>query len=574
MKIISAEVYNFASYKELYFEFNNQGLTLISGPTGSGKSTLCDIIPWILFGITAKDGSVDEIRSWNTEESTMGKLVFSHGSETYYIKRIRGNNNDLFYGFETTYIAEGRRGKDLADTQKQINQLIGINSETYLAAAYFHEFSQTAQFFTTSAKNRRIITEQLADLSLPKLLQEKLSIFVKDTKKELAALKNTFENNKNKLDYLNKLYYDTWTQSNSWNEHHERRLAGILLKSEKYDSIKQDTIKELNEKRILFKSDREKTIQEIMSEVDDLQDQIKSANNCESRHAALNKMIEELSAEKCKECGSPKRVHEVLVATKNLYDVKQEQNKSIQHQLRIDGLNNRLIILGKQINPYTDLIEKEKSRNNTYLEQLETIKLETNPHLLALDSVSEKIQPLQLEISDIDILIKDLSIEQADTELLLDVVAELRGIIIAKITSYLEKSTNDFLNNHFDAEIRIKLSSENTDKLEVSIFKDGNVCSYTQLSKGQRQLLKLCFGVSVMQAVSNHNGTDFNRVFFDECLDGMDDNIKAKSFTLLEKLSVKYESVFVVEHSEAIKSLFLNRYNVSLVNGSSQIEKQ
>jgi ABC-type lipoprotein export system ATPase subunit len=97
-------VTNFGSYKHLEFDFNSNGLTLISGPTGSGKSTLCDIVPWILFGRTSKGGAVDEVRSWDAEEATTGTLML-HGIS---ITRSR-KPNDL--------TIDGRRGKDLNDTQ-------------------------------------------------------------------------------------------------------------------------------------------------------------------------------------------------------------------------------------------------------------------------------------------------------------------------------------------------------------------------------------------------------------------------------------------------------------------------
>lgn len=45
---------NFASFRELEFDFSNKGLTLIAGPTGSGKSTLLDAPSWCLFGVTSK----------------------------------------------------------------------------------------------------------------------------------------------------------------------------------------------------------------------------------------------------------------------------------------------------------------------------------------------------------------------------------------------------------------------------------------------------------------------------------------------------------------------------------------
>src|SRR5690348_8536249 len=93
MRILSVSAQNFASYKSLEFDFQNQGLILIQGATGSGKSTLCDLIPWVLFGQTAKGGKVDEIRTWNTEEPTTGSIRLSNN---IVIWRSR-SPNDLFY---------------------------------------------------------------------------------------------------------------------------------------------------------------------------------------------------------------------------------------------------------------------------------------------------------------------------------------------------------------------------------------------------------------------------------------------------------------------------------------------
>ena len=106
---------------------------------------------------------------------------------------------------------------------------------------------------------------------------------------------------------------------------------------------------------------------------------------------------------------------------------------------------------------------------------------------------------------------------------------------------------------------------------EVSIQKDGNEASFTQLSKGQRQILKLAFGCAVMKGVSNHKGIHFDQIFFDEALDGLDETMKSRAFHLLEELSIDHESVFVVEHSESLKSMFSNSYKVSLDNGESNI---
>jgi len=115
---------------------------------------------------------------------------------------------------------------------------------------------------------------------------------------------------------------------------------------------------------------------------------------------------------------------------------------------------------------------------------------------------------------------------------------------------------------------------QEADKLDVAVWKNGNECAYSQLSKGQRQLLKLSFGVAIMQSVSQRHGLHFNALFFDEALDGISDNFKAKTYRLFEQLATKYDSVFVVDHSDSLKSMFDNKIEVTLVNGHSVIEEE
>src|SRR5271157_2409345 len=109
MRVISAKIENFSSYKTLEFDFTKQGLTLIQGATGSGKSTLCDVIPWGLFGITSKGGTVNDVISWPGDKVTKVTLYL----ENVTIHRSRGpkpKDNDLnFWPIDGLMI----RGKDL-----------------------------------------------------------------------------------------------------------------------------------------------------------------------------------------------------------------------------------------------------------------------------------------------------------------------------------------------------------------------------------------------------------------------------------------------------------------------------
>ncbi len=468
MKIKGAEVKNFASYEDMVFGFEDQGLTLVSGPTGSGKSTLCDIAPWILFGKTAKDGSVDEILSWPGELITFGQIYLDNCS----VSRTRGpkaKDNDLFFiplGSIPT------RGKDIPDTQRLLNEFLGMNYELYLSGAYFHEFSRTAQFFTANAKDRRLICEQIVDLSLAKKLQHRLL----DEYKTANKHKDTFTSQSSQL--LSSIN----TLKNVQKTEDEKAL--------RWDASQETTRAFVESKYKQFEASRTKT-----------------------------------TTNKCGSCGT---------------------------------------VLGPNHTHTND-------SPNPYLEQLADLELQTNPFAGGVKDYSNEIIEKQKMLDSYSREAELWELQLSDLDLLEQVISDYRSIAIENTIKDIETKTNEMFLNHFDSELKVTFDVAAADKLEVSILKDGNPCSFTQLSKGQRCLLKLCFGISVMQAIQNHHGIKFEQIFIDEGLSGLDDSLKVKAYGLLEGLALDYNSVFVVEHSSEMKERFLNKISVELVNGNSEI---
>lgn len=532
MKVKGCIIKNFASYKELEFNFNDQGLALVHGPTGSGKSTLCDVIPWTLFGRTSKGGTVDEVLSWPATEVAKVTLYLDNVT----IHRSRGPNhkdNDLMF-WPTDGVVT--RGKDIPDTQKLINSFLGVNVDLYLAGAYFHEFSQTAQFFTTTAKNRRTICEQLVDLSLPIKLQDGVKLQTKEVNAALQELDKEINNYTNTINHLEKLYKDQNNRRLDWEMNWLKKCMDLDAKSKS------------------FQQDKDRRLVQLRLEANQLN--IHSDNHYK---ALIEEQTESLPEDKCKECGAPYDNAKRQLVLHNIDKLKQHRTTNQYNLKLLDNIRSQIARVEEQVNTYGDQLEALKIEVNPYEQTAEKARLDMRAQHAGLQQAKEQTSSLNLEL--------------ADLETLSDIVQDLRSILIKNSILSLESETNRLLERHFDAEIKIELQIQESDKLEVNIQKDGNVASFTQLSKGQRQLLKLCFGVAVMKSISNHHGIKFEQIFLDECMEGLDECMKLKAMGLLEALSLDHSSVFFVDHSEAIKAMSNKRYKVELVNGNSQIEE-
>ena len=535
MKVVRAQITNFGSFKTLDFKFDSPGLALLSGPTGSGKSTVCDIIPWGLFGRTAKNGAADDVLRWDSNAPTVCHITLDSG---HVITRVRSKGkNDLFFEVDGTL----HRGRDMADTQQRINDLLQMSAELYLSGSYFHEFSQVAQFFTLTAKNRRDIIEQIADLDFVvtlqnnrKLSEKKLNTEVMLAKAELG--KAEIYCNKAKIE-VSKLHKN----KSGW----RARISS--------------TIAALQQKHDNFEKDKALKLSRLTNELNSITASSEILNQIKANIAELEYEVSCAKGARCETCGGPTEHAHVGALelrcselVKNLYDCQAQ-------------ITRRDTIIDK--------IAAETATVNNYQSQINHYKAETNPYGDLLKEAIKHYREWAGVFVEKEVLINSLCQQLVDHEVLDHIIDAHRAYKVSVAINTLLRLTNNYLTEYFDAEIKVLFSLASSDKLEVSITKDGNHCSFAQLSKGQRQLLKLCFGVAVMQTVANHNGLDFKQLFFDEALDGLDDTLKSKAFNLLQKLSTQYDQIYVVEHSQAFKSLFDTTYAVTLVNGESVIEK-
>lgn len=507
MKLLAVKAVNFASYKSIEFNYSKQGLTLISGPTGVGKSTLQDLATWTLFGVTAKGGSVDDVRSWTTNNYTQATLTLFLHNRKMSVVRIRGKSseNDLYWMEEPS--GKLHRGKNIIETQQLLNERLLIDEELFIAGSYFHEFSLTSTFFNAKTKGKRTLFEKLAFLEIPILLEEKAKESIKVLKSKTQTISSTIDFHKIRLQDLLKSIEDAKSANKTWELDQKTTL----------DKLEKDSILwSLRSKEIVSKA--EQTIKNIKED------------------------IENINKNTCLTCG----VNKSEKALSNYNYLIKDQNLLIQSRY-------------ESLNPFNPHIEKQKLRQNHYENTItESTKV--------LEDVSKDCEELSLQKKDTD---KKLNL----TIQILELSYILRSKLLKDTVYLIQSITNSYLEKYFNGEIRIEFSCKNSDTLDVTIEKNGYKCEYTQLSKGQRGILKLCFGVAVMKCITERAGTYFNTLFFDEALDGLDSDMKIKAFSLFKSLELDHESILVIDHEPGFQNMFDNEYKVTLEADCSKIEK-
>lgn len=137
--------------------FGKQGLFLISGKTGSGKTSIFDAISYALFGASSsgeRDESMLRYTSASPDDETFVELTFEYKNKRYmirrtpkYFRRAKKGNSITDHGTKSAEITlqDGSVIDGLKETDKFIKELLGLDKEQFnqvamLAQGKFKKF--------------------------------------------------------------------------------------------------------------------------------------------------------------------------------------------------------------------------------------------------------------------------------------------------------------------------------------------------------------------------------------------------------------------------------------------------
>lgn len=576
MKIKQVTLENFQSYRSLSFDYSDLGLTLISGPTGVGKSTLLDGPCWILFNTTSKEGAADDVKAWDADGHTTGTVEVETPQGDIVVTRIRGKGANDLYWLETGSYSP-IRGKDLTETQKLLESRLGVTAELFLVGAYMHQFSKADSFFIAKAKERRAVLENIADLSFAVNLGEKSAFAKKATKERRDGTQLELTRFSGKIDSLNE-QVETLTIDNA--EFDTKRAVKVL---ELETSLSETT------KNIRPWEDFTLELSKISAQLDSLvpKKELKarleqtamshrvSISNCNLKLATIRK--ENADCPTCKRpMGTADRSEHVAEIGS---EIDRLESLKLETELTLQVINKELTVESELTAKAGDvgyaqaMNERRQEAAGRIKTELEALKNIINPHSVRLQQATVQLQKLRAHCQQLQTALEYDNKELSALSWLYDASLTLRGLLMIQAVSQVESKTNYYLERFFDAQLRVKLTLDDSDKLEAEIFNGGYLSPFKQLSGGERCLIKVSFSLALMEAAQDRAGVDFNCIMLDESLHGLDDNLKVKAYALLQDLENRYESVLVIDHSQVLGQAFHKAYHVSRNdNGWSTVE--
>ena len=134
MQILSITLKNIKSHRDKELHFVN-GINVLSGANGVGKSTIFEAIGYALFGVDARDfvGNIERFITIGAKKGEIAVTFATDDGETYRVSRSVGAGSKWLLAREIGGAFEVEDHAGAAETEARIKELLGLESSRPLA---------------------------------------------------------------------------------------------------------------------------------------------------------------------------------------------------------------------------------------------------------------------------------------------------------------------------------------------------------------------------------------------------------------------------------------------------------
>lgn len=340
-------------------KLGSQGIYLITGVTGAGKTTIYDAISFALFGEasgTSREAKMFRSKYAKENVATQVELKFSHGGKEYEIKRnpeyIRpskhGSGMTTQVADATLYLPNGEIITKVKNVTKAVEEILGINKEQFSQIAMIAQ-GDFLKLLHANTSERINIFRELFKTGKYQILEKKLD----ESRREI--LKCLEKEREGINQYIAGIKVDE-----------DNVLSLKVDKAKKDELLTRDVLLLLEE---LIKEDKDenkklgKDIEKGRRELEAVNQKIGIANRIIIAKEKIKKAGEELK----KEEGKIGEIEEKYQLAKKEWEKKEGLEKEA-HILEAELEKFNIIEnLEKEISLIEENLEKEKSSLDNYL---------------------------------------------------------------------------------------------------------------------------------------------------------------------------------------------------------------
>lgn len=622
-------------------DLTTKGLTLIRGKhltstakstNAVGKTTLLHGLIWLLYGKYPPKAVKALVTNSTTGKNCYGEIEI--GFRGKQAKIYRGIDHDEITTEDITVVGDfllffldGQdvRGATDTDTQKNIEEFLGLDYESFVTAALF---TTTDDAFSsqTSSKQDKILTTllHLEDLETARqkvLARQKEVRFeieeLDDKRLQKETLRDSYEQQVEEW----KSTIDVWKQEKAAKRKNLKSKVTALEEEiedcedsiEDADECLKEIVKQLAvhevqdyEERLITLEDNQDVHTQRMEELNleygkvqgkigDLQEEIAGLQGldgvatcptCEQDlpeehlYSHIKDKNERLDLKVKQETELEVERSEVReeLASINADSRKLRSDQNEFTKLKSDRQRNK-----NSIQASNELIEEKQRAIQSYLRGLETLDREESPQQKNTVETERKIEKLKTELTELsDNRVKLLTLlDDLDFCETMFGPSGIRNYLIRSTIPKLNQDANRFADILTNGELTVTFSGEKEvgkgkkkavrNKLQVKVEDQYGSDKYESCSGGEKRRVDICVNLALNYLVASRVGLPF--VFMDEIFLSLDNRGKTKVIELLRVISDEIPSVFVISNQDDIANEeFDNIWTVYREDKSSWME--
>ncbi|MBF2057286.1 MAG: SMC family ATPase [Cyanobacterium sp. T60_A2020_053] len=358
---------NFISYRQASLDFSGLHTACICGANGAGKSSLLEAITWAIWGETRVDKDDDLI--YLGETNTRVDFEFLYNEQHYRIIRTKKLKGNKTLDFQICHNGEfnSLSGKNLTDTQNNIDECLKVDYKTFINSAYLKQ-GQADEFMSKTAAERKEILFKLLKLDDYEKIVEK-------AKAEAKQYKTEFDQLEGKLIYLQ-------------SQLETREDLNIQL-----DNLNKDLIYYQNEQNNIEQKVRD--LSSLNSQREGLTQQLKSYQNL---LLEINQSISQVSQDSVNIAQEIKRLEDILFQEEDI----------ISNYQRLNDLTQEDNELRDKFKQYSRALDQRREAENQLSQELRQLEQQINQIQAELSSLDKQEKECQKTIKDRDKIIHEV----------------------------------------------------------------------------------------------------------------------------------------------------------------------
>lgn len=516
-------------YDRTEFSFDENGLWKISGPVGSGKTTVGEAILWCLYG-SVKDRTGGELISWGLKKCE-GIVEMATGGHDLVIRRLMKRQGqgemDILVDGEPLEYTDKRSGQQILESEYYDVSRTAVES---LCIISFNNFRSIAQMNPGSKESRQFI-DDVFGFGIVKSYIDEAKVHVSSLRDEMTgidAVVRSLEREKFRLE-----------------EGIDRYRSMMDVPSDEEISIRKD-IASLQEVMARADGDSQRRISGIKSEIAGLDTRMSA---CTAEGKVISKNISLIEGGKCPVCGNHidpgviEEYKERLSAMRGKYkELKGERDE-----------------MAKDLDAYMKECSAMKRDIGTKITSLQSRLQEISMHK------SVEIDGYETRIRDIESRISSEKARKTSIEMDMSGWKELYDILYGSSRSVLMKHYVGELNNN------INYYMQELQQPYVITFDDRFACTITafgedgisprSLSTGQEKIVNTAVIFGILKTLLN--GISFNIIFLDELTSNMHDDLRDITCEMLQK-NIKDKCIFIISHAPIDETPFTGEIKVKI----------